>query len=102
MFNHIHLVCVPEAEESLAVCLRRTHGRYSQYLNARRQRSGHLLLNRFYSCPLEERHLWTALRYVELNPVRAGLVASAEEYEYSSAAVHLGCKKSDRLLDLVF
>ena len=35
MFNHIHLVCVPEAEESLAVCLRRMPGRYSQYLNAR-------------------------------------------------------------------
>ena len=102
MLNHIHLVCVPEAEDSLAVCLMRTHGRYSQYLNERRQRSGHLWQNRFYSCPLEERHLWTALRYVELNPVRAGLVGSAEEYEYSSAAMHLGFKESDRLLDLVF
>ena len=102
MLNHIHLVCVPEAEDSLAACLMRTHGRYSQYLNARRQRSGHLWQNRFYSCPLEERHLWTALRYVELNPVRAGLVAKAEEYEYSSVALHLGFKQSDRLLDLVF
>jgi REP element-mobilizing transposase RayT len=40
MLNHIHLVGLLEAEESLAVCLRRTHGRYAQYINARKQRNG--------------------------------------------------------------
>jgi putative transposase len=69
MVNHIHLVCVPEFEEALAICLRRKHGRYAQYLNARLLRSGHLWQNRFYSCPLDETHLWRAMGYVELNPV---------------------------------
>jgi putative transposase len=46
----------------------------------RKQRSGHLWQNRFFSCPLDEGHLWTALRYVELNPVRVGVVRKAEDY----------------------
>ena len=43
---------------------------------------------RFYSCPLDEPHLWAALRYVELNPVRAGMVSRAEEWRWSSATAH--------------
>jgi hypothetical protein len=43
---------------------------------------------RYYSCPLDEPHLWKALRYTELNPVRAGFVAKAESWEWSSAAAH--------------
>jgi putative transposase len=102
MLNHIHLVCVPEEEEPLAVCMRRTHGRYAQYINARKQRSGHLWQNRFFSCPLDEGHLWTALRYVELNPVRAGVVRSAGEYADSSARAHLGMGTAMKALDMEF
>ena len=40
MLNHIHLVAVPEQPDSLAICLRRTHGRHAQYLKARRLRRG--------------------------------------------------------------
>lgn len=43
---------------------------------------------RYYSCPLDEPHLWEALRYTELNPVRAGLVAESESWIWSSAAAH--------------
>jgi putative transposase len=43
-----------------------------------------------YSCPLDETHLWKALRYTELNPVRARLVASAQCWPWSSAAAHCG------------
>ena len=64
MSNHIHLVVVPDEEGAMALCLQRVHGRYAQYLNARRRRSGHLWQNRYFSCPLDERRLWTALRYV--------------------------------------
>jgi putative transposase len=53
--------------------MQRVHGRYAQYLNARRGRCGHLWQNRYNSCALGPRHLWAALRYVELNPVRARL-----------------------------
>ena len=82
MLNHIHLVAVPEELDSLAICLRRTHGRYAQYLNVRCLRCGHLWQNRFYSCPMDNEHLWTALRYVELNPVRAGLTEKAEDFAW--------------------
>jgi putative transposase len=90
MTNHVHLVVVPGREDSLEVLLRRLHGRYAQMVNARRLRSGHLWQNRFFSCPLSASHLLRVLAYVERNPVRAGLVAEAEQYQWSSAAIHLG------------
>ena len=99
MPNHVHLIAVPDCEDSLAIVLRRTHGRYAQYWNARKQRSGHVWQNRFYSCPLGRTHLTNALAYVERNPVRAGMVALAEEYEWSSAAAHLGRRSWESLLD---
>jgi len=102
MSNHIHLVAVPENEVALALCLQRVHGRYAQYLNARRLRCGHLWQNRFFSSPLDERHLWSALRYVETNPVRAGIVVAPGEYRWSSAAAHLGARDRSRTLDLEF
>jgi putative transposase len=90
MTNHIHAVVIPERADSLAVLFRRVHGRYAQYINTRRGRSGHLWQGRFYSCPLEGSHVATALRYVEENPCRAGLVERPQEYRWSSAAVHFG------------
>jgi putative transposase len=81
---------IPERGDSLAVLFRRVHGAYAQAVNAGLGRSGHLWQNRFYSCPLSGAHLWVALRYVEANPVRAGLAVRAEEYLWSSAAAHLG------------
>lgn len=102
MSNHIHLVVVPAEVDSLALCLQRVHGRYAQYLNARRRRSGHLWQNRFFSCPLDSQHLWTALRYVEQNPVRAGLVIEPEDWRWSSATAHLGGRDESRALDLAF
>jgi hypothetical protein len=72
--------------------------RYAQAVNIRRGRSGHLWQARFYSSPLSPRHLWAALRYVEDNPCRAGLVNRPEEYRYSSAPVHLlGVKDRTRV-----
>jgi putative transposase len=102
MSNHVHLVGVPGAADSLAVLLRRVHGRYAQYLNVRRKRSGHLWQNRYFSCPLGAGHLGRALQYVERNPVRAGMVARPEEYRWSSAAAHLGGEDSSGILDLDF
>ncbi len=65
------VVSVPAGEESLAKAVGRTHSLYSQYLNRFHKRSGHLWQNCFYSCVLDETHLWRALAYVERNPVRA-------------------------------
>ena len=97
MSNHVHLIVVPRASEALRQTLKQTHGRYAAYWNARTASSGHVWQGRFYSCPLEESHLWAALRYVELNPVRAGMVAAAARWRWSSAppiafpALRLNC-----------
>jgi putative transposase len=101
MDNHVHLVAVPEREDSLALGLGRTHFRFTQIANRRRRGSGHLWQNRFFSCPVEGDHFWRALRYVERNPVRAGLVRRAWDYPWSSAAAHCG-RGEDKsgLLDL--
>jgi putative transposase len=72
MANHVHLVAVPEHEKSLARTLREVHGRYARYRNAVERGSGHLWQNRYYSCAFEGVRLASVMRYVELNPVRAG------------------------------
>jgi len=91
MSNHVHLVLLPDREDSLSLLMRRVHGRYAQYYNTRWGRTGHLWQNRFFSCILGIEHLWAALAYVERNPIRAGIVHSAAEYQWSSAAAHLTC-----------
>ena len=98
MSNHVHLIAVPGRANSLPIVLRDAHGRYATYLNGRQAASGHVWQGRYYSCPLDRTHLWTALRYVERNPVRAGMVARPDEYPWSSAAAH--CGHRHELLDL--
>jgi putative transposase len=101
MSNHVHLIVVPRTAEALAQTLKQAHGRYASYWNARQSSSGHVWQGRFYSCPLDESHLWRALRYVELNPVRAAMVTTAEQWRWSSAAVHCGTTVApDTLLEM--
>ncbi len=77
MTNHVHLVAVPTRQESLSVLLRRVHGRYAQYYNARCGRTGHLWQNRFFACLLGPEHLWAALAYVVGGPGLRGAQSSA-------------------------
>jgi putative transposase len=77
MSNHVHLIAIPHAATAMANTLKQTHGRYAAYWNASQSSSGHVWQGRFYSCPLDDPHLWEALRYTELNSVRAGLVTTA-------------------------
>src|SRR6266851_9619525 len=98
--NHVHLVLVPERADSLAKVLREVHMRYSQYRHAVEHGSGHLWQSRYYSCPVAPGYLGSVIRYVELNPVRAGLVDQAKAYAWSSAAVHLGPPDEAGLLSL--
>ena len=102
MSNHVHLIAVPGRADSLPVVLRDTHGRYATYLNGRQGASGHVWQGRYFSCPLDGTHLWAALRYVEQNPVRARMVARADEYAWSSAAAHCGGSDAHLLLDAAF
>jgi putative transposase len=99
MSNHVHLVAVPDRPDSLARALRRTHSRYAQQFNRLYGHTGHLWQNRFFSCPLDRNHLLTALAYVELNPVRAGLVGQAQQFPWSSAREHIEGPTSETLLD---
>jgi len=78
MSNHVHLIAVPGRANSLPIVLRDAHGRYATYLNGRQGASGHVWQGRYYSCPLDRAQLWTALRYVESNPVRARMVARSD------------------------
>jgi len=100
MSNHVHLIVVPRRPTSLALALRAAHGRYAAWFNAERASSGHVWQGRYYSCPLDEPHLWAALRYVELNPVRARLVSEPQAFPWSSAASHCTAAEPASLLDL--
>jgi putative transposase len=100
MPNHVHWIVTPHREDSLAVAFGRAHYRYSHYFQAKRRTTGHLWQNRFYSCALSRDHLVTAMRYVELNPVRAGLVRTAEDYGWSSARAHVDGRDERGMLDL--
>ena len=100
MSNHVHLVVVPRKSDALALALKQTHGRYASYWNASHKSTGHVWQGRFYSCPLDSYHLWVALRYAELNPVRAGLVAKAESWPWSSAAAHCGSTEPHTCLEI--
>ena len=100
MSNHVHLVAIPEKPDSLANALKETHGRYATYWNAAHGKSGHAWQGRFYSCPLDEVHLWEALRYTELNPVRAGMVEEPQTWKWSSTGAHCGTAEPDPCLTM--
>jgi putative transposase len=100
MSNHVHLIVIPARADSLRLALQHAHGRYAAYRNARHASSGHVWQGRFYSCPLDPPHLWAALRYTELNPVRAGIVADAHGYVWSSAAAHCCLDRPDASLEM--
>jgi putative transposase len=102
MPNHVHLVAVPESADSLARAVGLAHNEYARWLHVRQGLVGHLWQNRFHSCPLEEGHLWEAIRYVEVNPVRAGLVPDAGEWRWSSAPAHIHGEDEWGLTDLVW
>jgi putative transposase len=88
MPNHVHLIAVPRSADGLRRALGEVHRRYTRMVNFREGWRGHLWQGRFASYVLDERYLLTAARYIELNPVRAGLVEAPTRYRWSSAAAH--------------
>lgn len=92
MPNHVHLVLVPPTAPALAAALGEAHRRYSSEVNAQQGWTGFLWQGRFASCALDRRHLIAAARYVELNPVRAGLVEAPQAWRWSSAGPHLASR----------
>ncbi|WP_339747259.1 transposase [uncultured Maricaulis sp.] len=96
MPNHVHLVLVPSDTDGLTKAVARTHQRYTARVNAREGWQGYLWQGRFKSTPMDDEHLYVAARYIELNPVRSGLVSRAEDWPWSSARAHLA-GRDDRL-----
>lgn len=106
MPNHVHLMLVPGDEDGLHRALQEAHRRYTRFVNLQHDWTGHLWQGRYASCPMDEAHTLMAARYVELNPVRAGLVERAEDWAWSSARGHLageddGVMRADALGALV-
>lgn len=97
MGNHVHLVVVPPAAKSLERSLGPLHARYARRMNRAHASGGHFWQERFFSAALDEPYLWNALRYVERNPVRAGIVRQAEDYPWSSAQAHCGLRRDPQL-----
>ena len=95
MPNHVHLVMVPEREDGLHRSLAETHRRYTRHINFREGWRGYLWQGRFASFPMDERHMLAAVRYIELNPVRAGLCRAPEDWPWSSARAHLSGEEDD-------
>jgi putative transposase len=85
MSNHVHLLLTPDYPDSAALLMKRVAQRHAQYINRIYRRSGTLWEGRFRSCLVEsECYLLACYRYIESNPVRAGLVSGAADYEWSS------------------
>ena len=97
MPNHEHLILAPADAAGLGLALSRTHRLYAGFVNARARQTGHLFQGRFGSVPMDEEHLIAAVRYVALNPVRARLVAKAQDWPHSSVRAHLK-RKDDGLV----
>jgi len=101
MSNHVHFVAVPKAATSLGLAFRDAHAAYAAYFNRTEDVSGHLWQGRYFSCAMDDSHLWAAVRYIERNPVRAGVVKKAADYAWSSAQAHCGLR-ADPLLSKDF
>ena len=100
MPNHVHLIAVPQNETGLTRAIGEAHRRYTRRINFREQWRGHLWQERFASFPMDELHLLAAVRYVEMNPVAAGIVSTPAQYRWSSAHAHL-VGKNDNLTEVL-
>ena len=89
MPKHVHLILVPRTADGLRRPRVEAHRRYANRINRRQGWQGHLWQERFPSFPMNDEHLIVAVRYVELNPVRARIVMTPEAWRWSSAAAHV-------------
>jgi putative transposase len=93
MTNHVHLLMTPSSSEACATLMRDLGQRYVQYFNRRYGRTGTLWEGRFRSCIAESaRYVLACYRYIEMNPVRAGIVQQPSQYAWSSYAANSGLR----------
>ena len=95
MPNHVHLLMTPDTKSGISRVLQDLGRRYVRYINYRHKRTGSLWEGRYHSCLVESEYcLIDCSRYIESNPVRAGLVTEPEDYIWSSYH-HNGLGKAD-------
>ena len=98
MDNHFHLLATPQTADGLPQMMQAVGRRYVRHFNDRQQRSGTLWEGRYKSTLIQtERYLLACMVYIDLNPVRAGMVAQARDYPWSSHAHYIGLR-TDKLL----
>ena len=85
MTNHVHIVVTPQGETDISIFMKKVAQRYTQFVNRTHGRSGTLWEGRFKSSLIDsEQYLLRCYRYVEMNPVRAGMVDHPGHYPWSS------------------
>ena len=90
MNNHFHLLLVPPKDHSLGRCIHGATFRYAQYFNRKYKRTGRLWQNRYFPCVVDkDGYLWSVVRYIERNPVRANITEKAEDWKWSSVRAHM-------------
>lgn len=98
MGNHFHLLVTPQTAEGLPQMMQAVGRRYVRYFNDTQKRSGTLWEGRYKSTVIQtERYLLACMAYLDLNPVRAGLVAQARDYPWSSYGYYTG-QRIDKLI----
>jgi len=98
MSNHFHLLATPATAEAIPQMMQSVGRRYVRYFNQRQGRTGTLWEGRYKSTLIQaERYLLACMAYIDLNPVRAGMVGEPGEYPWSSHAHYVG-RRSDRLV----
>jgi len=98
MNNHVHLIVTPKKQSNLSRAIGETHRRYTRMINFRNRWKGYLWQGRYASFPMDENWLLKAAAYVELNPVKAGMVKNAWDYQWSSVHAHLSGKDNDGII----
>ena len=98
MTNHVHLIVKPGKQSNLSKAIGETHRRYTRMINFREHWKGYLWQGRFASYPMDKNWLLRAAAYVELNPVKAGMVKKAWDYRWSSVHAHLSGKDSQGII----
>jgi putative transposase len=99
MTNHVHLLLTPDQERGAALLMKHLGQRYVQYINRTYRRSGTLWEGRFKSCLTQsENYVLACYRYIELNPVRAGMVNHPRDYPWSSYKPNAEGKESDLII----
>ena len=85
MMNHVHMLLTPSHADSIGFLMKRLGQRYVQYINRTYERTGTLWEGRYRSCLVQQDvYLMACYRYIELNPVRAGIVQDPSQYQWSS------------------